>query len=273
MTLNCRGQIVDLSVPKIMGILNLTPDSFYDGGKFNSIDEALKQCEKLIWEGAYFVDIGAISTRPGSEELSLDVEKKRLLPILEKLLIEFPNCLFSIDTFRSEIANESLNMGAAIINDVSGGEFDEKMYNVVGKYDSPYILMHRKGNSKTMQKNPKYGNIITEIISHLSDKTQIAKESGIKDIIIDVGFGFGKTIENNFELLKNINLFQSLNCPILTGISRKSMIWKYLDISPENSLNGTTFLHAFALQGGSKLLRVHDVKSAKECIDLLQALS
>jgi dihydropteroate synthase len=164
-------------------------------------------------------------------------------------------------------------MGAAIINDVSGGDFDKRMFGVVGKYDSPYVLMHRKGDSKTMQNNPQYENIITEIISHLLNKIQVANKNGIKDVIVDVGFGFGKTIEHNFELLKNIDLFQSLNCPVLTGISRKSMIWKYLGISPEKSLNGTTFLHAFALKGKSQLLRVHDVKSAKECIDLLQALS
>ena len=273
MTLNCRGQLVDLSNPKIMGILNITPDSFYDGKKYDSIDKSLRQCEKMIDEGASFIDLGAISTRPGAGELTLDIEKKRLLPILEKLLIKFPDCLFSIDTFRSEIAEESLQMGAAIINDVSGGDFDKRMFGVVGKYDSPYVLMHRNGDSKTMQNNPQYENIITEIISHLLNKIQVANKNGIKDVIVDVGFGFGKTIEHNFELLKNIDLFQSLNCPVLTGISRKSMIWKYLGVSPEKSLNGTTFLHAFALKGKSQLLRVHDVKSAKECIDLLQALS
>ena len=273
MTLNCRGQLVDLSSPKIMGILNVTPDSFYDGGKYDSIDSSLKQCEKLIKEGASFVDVGAISTAPGANELTLEIEKQRLLPILEKLLIEFPDCLFSIDTFRSEVAEESLKMGASIINDISGGDFDEKMLSVVGRYDSPFVLMHRKGDSKSMQTNPKYDNVVTEIILHLSDKVRIAHDNGINDVIIDVGFGFGKTIKNNFDLLKNIHLFQSLDCPILSGISRKSMIWKYLDISPEESLNGTTFLHAFALQGGTNLLRVHDVKSAKECIDLLQALS
>ena len=273
MTLNCRGELIDLNTPKIMGILNLTPDSFYDGGKYNSVDNSLKQCEKMIKEGATFIDVGAISTRPGAEEFTLDIERKRLLPILEKLLINFPSCLFSVDTFRSEIAEETLQMGVAIINDISGGEFDEKMFGIVGKYNSPYILMHRKGNSKTMQSNPQYSNIVTELISYFSEKISIANESGIKDIIIDVGFGYGKSIKHNFKLLKNIELFQSLNCPVLTGISRKSMIWKYLKISPETSLNGTTFLHSYALQGGSQLLRVHDVKIAKECIDLLQALS
>jgi len=273
MTLNCRGQLVDLNTPKIIGILNLTPDSFYDGGKYNSIDKSLKQCENLLKDGATFVDVGALSTRPGAGNLTLDIEKKRLFPILESLLHKFPDCLFSIDTFRSEIAEESLKIGACMINDISGGEFDEKMYSVVGKYNSPYILMHRKGDSKTMQNNPKYINIVTEIISFFYEKIQIANDNDIKDVIIDVGFGFGKSIEQNYELLKNIKLFQSLNCPVLTGISRKSMIWKYLDISPKKTLNGTTFLHAFALQGGSQLLRVHDVKRAKECIDLLQALS
>ncbi|MDG2371162.1 MAG: dihydropteroate synthase [Flavobacteriaceae bacterium] len=273
MNLNCRGQLIDLNTPKIIGILNITPDSFYDGGKYNSIDKSLKKCDKLIKEGATFIDVGAVSTRPGAKELTLEIEKNRLLPVFENLLKNFPDCMFSIDTFRSEIAEETLNMGAAIINDISGGDFDKRMFSVVGRYDSPYILTHSKGKSKIMQNNPKYKNVVTEVISSFSNKIQIANRNGIKDVIIDVGFGFGKSIQHNFELLKNIKLFQALNCPVLTGLSRKSMIWKYLDILPEKSLNGTTFLHAFALQGGSQLLRVHDVKSAKECIDLLHALS
>lgn len=273
MTLNCRGKLVDFKIPKIMGILNITPDSFYDGGKYNSIEKSIKQCEKLIVEGSTFIDVGAVSTKPGASQLSLETERKRLLPVFESLLKFFPKCMFSIDTFRHEIAEETLKMGATIINDVSGGDFSKKMYNIVGKFDSPYVLTHRKGKSKIMQNNPKYIDVTTEVHFELLKKLNMAKESGINDVIIDVGFGFGKTIQDNYKLLKNLDLFQSLNCAVLTGISRKSMIWKYLNTSPEKSLNGTTFLHAFALQNGSKILRVHDVKNAKECIDLLQALS
>ncbi|MBN09484.1 MAG: dihydropteroate synthase [Flavobacteriaceae bacterium] len=272
MTLNFRGKLIDLSIPKILGILNLTPDSFYDGGSYNSIDKALKKCEKLIMEGADFIDLGAISTRPGANNLNEELEKKRLLPVLEKLIITFPEALFSIDTFRSEVANESLSIGAVMINDISGGEYDHQMFKTVSQFNCPYILMHRNRISKTKQKNLSNDNIVYDVINYLSKRINKASNAGINDIIIDPGFGYGKTLDDNFELLKNLNLFHSLNCPILIGISRKSMIWKTLNTSPKNSLNGTTFLHAVALQAGTKLLRVHDVKTAKECLDLLQAL-
>lgn len=273
MTLNCRGKLIDLKIPKIMGILNITPDSFFDGGKYNSINESLKRCEKMIIEGATFIDVGAISTRPGAKELSLETERNRLLPIFENLIKNFPDCLFSIDTFRSEIAEETLKMGASIINDISGGEFDNKIFEIVRKYNSPYVLTHNMRKSNSIPNIPKYKDVVSEVLSNLSEKIKIINKKGIKDIIIDPGFGFGKSIKNNYDILKNIKLFKSLEYPVLVGVSRKSMIWKYLNISPDESLNGTTFLHAFALQNGSQLLRVHDVKSAKESIDLLQALS
>ena len=247
--------------------MNLTPDSFYDGGKFNAKDKSLKQCEKMLREGATFIDVGAISSRPGASDLNLETEKKRLFPILEALILNFPNSLFSIDTFRHEIAEESLKMGAVMINDISGGIFSPKMYDVISEYSCPYVMMHRKGKSLNMQKNPYYDDVVAEVIEFF------ANDNGVNKIIIDLGFGFGKTIEQNFKLLKDMKKFKVFKYPIMSGISRKSMIWKKLNISPKNSLNGTTFLHAFALKAGSKLLRVHDVKKAKECIDLLQALS
>ena len=273
MRLDCRGKLIDLNTPKILGILNLTPDSFYDGGKFNVKDKSLKQCEKMLNEGATFIDVGAISSKPGASDLNLDIEKKRLYPILEALIINFPDSLFSIDTFRYEIAEESLKMGAVMINDISGGKFNSKMYDIISKYDCPYIMMHRKGKSFNMQKNPNYHDVVNEVKDFFTKQIKIANERGVKKIIIDLGFGFGKTIEQNFKLLKEMKKFRSFKYPILSGISRKSMIWKKLNISPKNSLNGTTFLHAFALKSGSKLLRVHDVKKAKECIDLFEALN
>ena len=273
MTIDCAGKLISLKTPKILGILNLTPDSFYDGGKFNDNYKSLKQCEKMLNEGATFIDIGAISTRPGASDLDLSTEKKRLFPILENLLLKFPDTLFSIDTFRHEIADESLKMGAVMINDVSGGTYGTKMFDVISKHDCPYIMMHRKGISLDMQKDPKYKDVVLEVKDFFSKQIKLANKKGVRKIIIDVGFGFGKTIEQNFKLLGDLEKFNYFKYPILTGISRKSMIWKKLKISPNESLNGTTFLHAFALKSGSKLLRVHDVKKAKECIDLLQALS
>ena len=273
MRLDCRGKLINLNTPKILGILNLTPDSFYDGGKFNAKDKSLKQCEKMLREGATFIDVGAISSRPGASDLNLETEKKRLFPILEALILNFPNSLFSIDTFRHEIAEESLKMGAVMINDISGGIFSPKMYDVISEYSCPYVMMHRKGKSLNMQKNPYYDDVVKEVTKFFKKQIKTANNKGVNKIIIDLGFGFGKTIEQNFKLLKDMKKFKVFKYPIMSGISRKSMIWKKLNISPKNSLNGTTFLHAFALKAGSKLLRVHDVKKAKECIDLLQALS
>ena len=272
MTINLKGELIDLLQPKIMGILNLTPDSFYDGGQFNVLDRALEQTEKMIYEGAFFIDLGACSTKPGAKEISEDEEKKRLYPILEKLIEKFPKQHFSIDTYRSSVAAGSLDRGASMINDISGGQFDPLMMKTVGEFKVPYVLMHILGTPKEMQKNPKYKNIVQEVLYYFSESVQNAYSNGINDVIIDPGFGFGKTLEHNFELLKNLDLFKTLELPVLVGISRKSMIYKKLGISPDEALNGTTVLNTLALLKGVNILRVHDVKQTKESIDLLQAL-
>ena len=272
MTINIKGELIDLSQPKIMGILNLTPDSFYDGGKFNDEDQALMQTEKMISEGAYFIDLGACSTQPGAEEISEEEEKKRLFTILEKLIESFPKQFFSIDTYRSAVAEGCLNRGAVMINDISGGQFDDKMMEIVGKNNVPYVLMHLLGTPKDMQENPNYDNVVQEVLYYFSEKIQQAYRNGINDVIIDPGFGFGKTLEHNYELMNHLDLFQSLEIPLLVGISRKSMIYKKLGVTADKALNGTTVLNTIALSKGANILRVHDVKQAKECIELLQAL-
>ena len=272
MTINLKGELIDLTQPKIMGILNLTPDSFFDGGKYNSIDRAITQVEKMICDGAFFIDLGACSTKPGANQISEEEEKKRLYPILERLIKEFPKNHFSIDTYRASVAEGCLYKGASIINDISGGQFDRAMMETVGKFGAPYVIMHILGKPRDMQKNPAYKNLVQEILYYFSEKIQLAYSNGINDIIIDPGFGFGKTLEHNYELMKNLELFQTLELPLLVGVSRKSMIYKKLETTPDQALNGTTVLHTTAINKGANILRVHDVKEAKECIDLLQAL-
>ena len=272
MTINCRGNLIDFSKPKIMGILNLTPDSFFDGGNFNSIDHATEQCERMILEGADFIDIGAVSPKPGANQVKENEELNRLLPVLEKLITEFPEMYFSIDTFRSKVASEALELGASIINDISAGGFDSEMLAVVGRHKAPYIAMHMQGKPSDMQLNPKYGNLMEELIFFFTEKIKEAHTAGINDLIIDPGFGFGKTKEHNFDILKNLEDFQNLNTPVLAGISRKSMIYKTLQVDAASALNGTTVLNTIALSKKAQIIRVHDVKEAKECIDLLEAL-
>ena len=272
MTINCRGNLLDFSKPKIMGILNLTPDSFFDGGNFNSIDHATKQCERMILEGADFIDIGAVSSKPGANQVKENEELNRLLPVLEKLITEFPEMYFSIDTFRSRVASEALELGASIINDISAGSFDSEMLAVVGRNKAPYIAMHMQGKPSDMQLNPQYGNLMEELIFFFSEKIKEAHTAGINDLIIDPGFGFGKTKEHNFDILKNLEDFQNLNTPVLAGISRKSMIYKTLQVDAASALNGTTVLNTIVLSKKAQIIRVHDVKEAKECIDLLEAL-
>ena len=272
MKINIRGKLIDLSKPKIMGILNLTPDSFYDGGKYNEINTALNQTEKMINQGAFFIDLGACSSRPGAKEISVDEEKKRLLPVLEKLIQEFPETYFSIDTYRSAVAAEGLDIGAAMINDISGGQFDIKMMETVGKHSIPYVLMHISGKPENMQNKPHYKNIVKEVLFYFSKKVQQALEAGIIDIIIDPGFGFGKSISHNYEILKNLELFKNIEFPLMIGISRKSMIYKKLGINSDQALNGSSVLNTIALLKGANILRVHDVLQAKECVELLQAL-
>ena len=272
MTINLKGELIDLSQPKIMGILNLTPDSFYDGGKFNSIDRALKQTEKMLREGVFIIDLGACSTKPGAKEISEEEEQQRLYPVLEKLLGNFPEIYFSIDTCRASVAKGCLSRGAAMINDISGGQFDSLMMETVGSFNAPYVLMHIAGTPENMQKKPEYKNVVQEILHYFSERIQQAYQKGINDVIIDPGFGFGKTMEHNYELLKNLELFHSLELPLLVGVSRKSMIYKKLGVSPDGALNGTSALNSIALLKGAHILRVHDVKEAKECSVLLQAL-
>jgi dihydropteroate synthase len=269
-TVNCKGKLLDLSEPKVIGILNITPDSFFDGGKFTQEKSITRQVKKMLDEGADIIDIGAVSTRPGAEDVSEKEELKRLGPVLKHLVKKFPGTIFSVDTFRSNVVRMAIENGAAIINDISGGNFDKKMFETVGELKVPYILMHIRGTPKTMQNDPVYKNVVKELIIYLQKKIVQLKKSGVNDIIIDPGFGFGKTLENNFEILQKLSLFKMLDCPILAGVSRKSMINKILKTSPESALNGTTVLNTIALMNGASILRVHDVKPAKEAIELFK---
>ncbi len=273
MTINCKGTLIDLSCPKVMGILNITPDSFFDGGKFNDQDTILQHTKGMLDNGATFIDIGGYSSKPGAKNVSLEEEESRIIPIIQLLIKEFPKIILSIDTFRSEIAKKAINNGASIINDISGGELDHNMFKTVSELQVPYILMHMKGTPQNMQNKPNYENIITEINEYFAKKTWQLKSLGVNDIILDPGFGFGKTLDHNFELLKKQHLIGFGKLPILTGVSRKSMISKTLNISPEEALNGTTVLNTIALQKGTSLLRVHDVKEAMECVKLFNKSS
>jgi dihydropteroate synthase len=272
MTINCKGQIIDLSTPKIMGILNITPNSFYDGGKYSLENNAISQVEKMLIEGATFVDIGAYSSKPNAEFVSEEEELNRIIPVVKAILKEFPETLLSVDTFRSSIAQECIDNGAALINDISAGNLDEKMIEVIASNNVPYIMMHLRGTPQTMQSQTNYDNIIKEIITYFSDKINKARSFGINDLIIDPGFGFAKTTNQNYEILSNLELFKILELPLLTGVSRKSIIYKTLDISPDEALNGTTVLNTIAITKGATILRVHDVKEAMECVKLCEKL-
>lgn len=269
MTINCNGTLISLETPKVMGILNVTPDSFYDGGKYKEEKSILKQVERMLLEGATFVDVGAYSSKPNAAEVLENEEENRLLPIVELLIKNFPNINLSIDTFRSEIAKKAIQNGAAIINDISAGSLDANMMRTIGEMQVPYIMMHLKGNPKTMQSLANYEDCTKEVYFYFSEKIKEARSHKINDLIIDPGFGFAKTITHNYEILNNLELFQSLDLPVLAGVSRKSMIYKTLEISVNDSLNGTTILNTIALQKGAKILRVHDVKEAVECVRLL----
>jgi len=272
MTINCKGKLVDLSKPRVMGILNLTPDSFYDGGKYKDVSKVLLQVEKMLTDGGTFIDIGAYSSRPNAEHVSEQEELHRITPILTVILKEFPDSLVSIDTFRSKVAQECLEIGGAIINDISAGNLDTKMYNVIAKHQVPYIMMHLKGTPQNMASLDNYRNLIKDIIHYFSKQIALAKAKKINDIIIDPGFGFAKNTAQNFELLANFDLFKIFKLPLLVGLSRKSMIYKTLKTTPQYALNGTTALHMTALHNGATILRAHDTKEAKECITLFNAL-
>ena len=272
MTINCKGQLIDLSDPKIMAILNTTPDSFFDGGSSESMDLVLKKVENYLKEGATFIDIGGYSTKPGAEEVNEEIELQRTVPVVEEILKEFPEAILSIDTFRSKVARETVEAGAHLINDVSGGTLDNEMFKTIGDLKVPYILMHMLGTPKTMQENPKYENVTLEVNRFLLDKVKELRALKVNDIILDPGFGFAKTLEHNYELFNNLEIVGFNEYPLLVGISRKSMIYKLLNITPKEALNGTTALNMVALQKGAKILRVHDVKEAKQTIEIYQAL-
>lgn len=270
-TLNCRGKLLDLSTPVVMGILNLTPDSFYDGGELDTIDAAITKCAKMLNDGAAIIDIGAYSSRPGAEDISEEEELKRLLPYLKELVIRFPDAVFSVDTFRANVAKRAIENGAAIINDISGG--NDEMFQTVRELGVPYILMHIKGTPQTMQQNLQEGKILKEVMYYFSEKLKKLHRLGVNDIILDPGFGFGKTLEQNYELLREFEQFRIFNKPVLAGVSRKSMINKVLGTKPETALNGTTVLNTLLLEKGAAILRVHDVKEAVEAVKLLQQLN
>lgn len=272
LSLNCKGQLIDLSTPKVMGILNITPDSFYDGGQFKDSKSILVQTEKLISEGATFVDVGAYSSRPGANFVSENEELHRIIPVAELILKHFPKTLISIDSFRANVIRECVNAGAVISNDISAGHLDDQMMKTIGELGIPYIMMHMRGTPQTMQNLTHYDHLITEIFSYFSEQVQLAKQHKIMDVVIDPGFGFAKTLSQNYELLGKLEFFQNLNCPILCGVSRKSMIYKTLNCLPKEALNGTTALNMVALMNGTNILRVHDVKEALECVKLFNQL-
>lgn len=271
-TINCKGNLIDLSTPKVMGVINLTPDSFYDGGKLTSEKEILLKANKMLQEGATFLDLGAYSSRPGAQFVSEKEEIHRLLPVIKILLNEFPETLLSIDTFRSNVANESIYAGASLINDISAGSLDDHMFKIIAQHQVPYVMMHMRGTPETMMQNTDYTDLTKEVIYYFSERIAKARSFGINDLIVDPGFGFSKTLDQNYELFNDLELFSYLNVPLLIGISRKSMIQKKIKTTAADSLNGTTALHAIAIQKGASILRVHDVKEAFETINLLQNL-
>lgn len=272
MTINCLGNLIDLSSPKVMGILNVTPNSFYDGGKHSDEKSVLSQVEKMLNEGAAFIDIGAYSSKPSAEFVSEEEEMTRLIPVIQLVLKHFPETLISVDTFRANVAKAGIENGACIINDISAGSLDTKMMETIAKLQVPYIMMHMKGNPQTMQSLANYENIVKEMLFYFSEKIALARSLEIHDLLIDPGFGFAKTKEQNFEVMNSLELFQMFELPILVGISRKSMIYKTLETSADFALNGTTVLNTIALQKGAAILRVHDVKEAMETIKLVSQL-
>ncbi|WP_430412246.1 dihydropteroate synthase [Kordia sp.] len=268
-SINCKGQLVALDSPKVMGILNVTPDSFFDGGMYKDEYSIVSQVEKMLTDGATFIDIGAYSSRPNAPHVTELEEKQRLLPIVELILKQFPETLISVDTFRASVAKEAIEIGASIVNDISAGNLDDQMMETVGKLGVPYCMMHMQGTPKTMQENPSYDSVVKELLQYFSRKIAEAKSHKINDLIIDPGFGFGKTIAHNYEILNQLQVFKLLDFPLLAGVSRKSMIYKVLENSPQEALNGTSVLHTIALQNGASILRVHDVKEAVECVKLV----
>lgn len=272
-TLNAGGKLIDLSSPKVMGIINLTPDSFYAGSRKQDINEALMQAEKMLNEGAAFLDIGAYSSRPGADDISVQEETDRLLPVIEMLAGRFLDAILSVDTFRSQVAETAIKAGAHIINDISGGQLDENMFAAAARLQVPYILMHMKGTPITMNQLAQYENVFDEVFDYFSNKYYALKQAGVKDVILDPGFGFAKKTEHSYALMKRLQDFDILGLPVLVGISRKKMIHKILEITPEEALNGTTALNAIALAKGASILRVHDVKEAVQAVKIWEMVN
>jgi len=266
-SIHIKGTVFSLETPRVMGILNVTPDSFSDGGKYRSADAALLQAKKMIAEGVDIIDVGGYSSRPGAAEVSIHEELDRVIPVLERLAAEI-DAVLSIDTFRAVVAKQAIEAGAHIVNDISAGDDDVTMIPTVAELGVPYIAMHKKGLPQSMQDDPQYGDVVAEVYDYLKQKKKQCVDAGIHDVILDLGYGFGKTLEHNYELLKRLTEFQEIGAPILSGVSRKSMVFRALGVNASEALNGTTFLHAYALQGGSSILRVHDVKEAVECVKL-----
>ena len=271
MSINLNGYLLDLSVPKVMGILNVTPDSFFDGGQFQNRDHILAQVEKMRNEGADLIDIGGMSSRPGAAIISEEEELDRVVKVVDWILEAFPETLISIDTIRSGVAKACIQAGAAMINDISAGAFDAHLYDTIADLQVPYVLMHMQGKPQDMQQAPSYQQVSIEVLDFMIAQVGRLRALGIHDVIIDPGFGFGKTVEHNYELLRNLAIFKILDCPILAGVSRKSMINRVLKTRPETALNGTTAAHMLALQNGASILRVHDVLEAKQAIQIWQA--
>lgn len=272
-SINCKGNLIDLSQPKVMGVLNITPDSFYDGGKYRDIDMILAQAKKMLQEGATFIDVGGYSSRPGAKDISPEEEKMRVVPIINLLVETFPEIIISIDTFRAEVAKAAIEAGAAIVNDISAGTLDDKMFATVAALKVPYIMMHMRGTPQNMKELTDYDDVVKDVIFWLSQKITAARAEGIDDIIVDPGFGFAKTTDQNFQILNKLEIFQSLEVPLLAGLSRKSMIYKSLDATPAEALNGTTVLNTVALQKGASILRVHDVQPAVEAVKLIEKVT
>jgi len=270
-TLNCKGRLLIIDNPIVMGIINATPDSFYGGSRFNGVNEIAAKAEKMLNDGADIIDIGGQSTRPGSELISAKDEIDRVVPAIKTIANKFPKAFISIDTFYSKVARAAVEAGATIVNDISAGGMDNKMIETVAELKVPYVLMHMKGTPQTMQQNTAYENVTRDVLDFFIAKAHELKNAGIIDIIIDPGFGFGKTIDQNFELLKNISVFKMLDKAIMLGISRKSTIYKTLGVSADNALNGTSVLNTIGLMNGASILRVHDVKEAKEAVKLFSA--
>lgn len=272
-TLCCKGELISLHKPRVMGILNMTPDSFYDGGRLRSDKALLEQCEKHVVAGATFLDIGGYSTRPGAAFVSEEEELQRCIPVIERIQNSFPTSIISIDTFRSKVAKAAVEAGAALINDISAGSLDPLLWKTAAELNVPYILMHMQGRPETMQNDPQYENVTLEVMDRLSRQAKELQELGIKDIVIDPGFGFGKTIAQNYTLLQEMDQWKVLGRPVLVGLSRKSMLWKVLKSNPEKALNATTAANTIALLKGASILRVHDVSEAVEAVEIFWQLS